>query len=352
MPVINEDTLKKDISSGKFAPVYLVYGDDSYLKRHYRDTLMKKAYDGDPFFNLQRFEGMVDLQDVFDAVNQFPMMAERKCVVISDYDYEQASKDEFDRLCKLISDSNDFCVVVLNFDSVDFDYKRNNKAKKIFHAVEKGNGKCVELNHRSITALAKILSDGAAKRGCKLGEISAKRLIEISGNDLNTLRNELDKLCNFVGTGEIRKEIVDLVSVKSVDASVYDYVKQIFLGDISNALKLLDEMLYMRIEPITILYAISTSYVDMFRISAASKVSVNRAQVSSDFEYKNRAFLLDRAVQNLRKFNNKSLDLSLDALLEADNLLKSFGVDPRIVLEQLTLKLIYIIEKGESVVKT
>lgn len=78
MSFVYEDALKKDISAKDFAPVYLIFGDDAYLKSYYKDALSKKAYGGDPFFNLQKFESNVDLQEVFDAVNQFPMMADKK----------------------------------------------------------------------------------------------------------------------------------------------------------------------------------------------------------------------------------------------------------------------------------
>ncbi len=349
MAVIFEDSLKKDISSGNFAPVYIIFGDDSYLKKHYRDSIAKKAFGGDEFFNLQRFSGDIELQDVFDAVNQFPIMADRKAVVLSDYDFEHASKNDFDKLCSLLTDCNDECVLILDFDSVEFDAKKSAKAKKLISSAEKGGGRCAEINHRSITALAKMLTDAASKRGCKFGDMAARYLIEISGNDLNTLRNELDKLCAYVGGGEIIKETVDLISVKSVDASVYDYVKQIFAGNISGALKSLDDMFFMRIDPMAILYTASSSYIDMFRMSAAEKSAINKSEVAADFAYKHKAFVLDRAAQNLRKFNNKKLSLSLEALTDADKALKSFGADERTLLEQLTVKLVYIIAKGESV---
>ena len=350
MAVIYEDTLKKDISGKNFAPVYLIYGDDSYLKNYYKDTLSKKSFDGDPFFNLQKFEGDTDLQEVFDAVNQFPMMADRKSVVLSDFDFEHASKADFDKLCALIADSNDTCVLIINFDTIEFDAKKGSKEKKLIAAVEKAGGKCAEINHRSITSLVKMLSDGAAKRGCKFGEIACRYLIEVSGSDLSTLRNELDKLCAFVGSGEITKQTVDLVSVKSVDASVYDYVKQIFAGNISEALKMLDDMFFMHIEPMAILYNIASSYVDMYRVNTAGKVSVSKADIIKDFSYpKNRQFLLERASQNLRKFDSKKLRHSLEALTSADKSLKTFGADPRTVLEQLTVKLVYILAKGEAV---
>lgn len=350
MPIVYEEQLKKDISSKRFAPIYLIYGDDSYLKNYYKDALAKKASDGDPFFNLQKFEGDVDLQEVFDAVNQFPMMAERKSVVLSDFDFEHCAKSDFDRLIELISCANDTCVLVICFDTVDFDVKRGAKEKKILSTIEKAEGTIAEINHRSITALVKMLSDGAKKRGCNFGEIAARYLIEISGNDLSTLQNELNKLCAYVGSGDISKEIVEQIAVKSTDASVYEYVKQILCGNVSVALTMLDDMFFMRIEPMIILSTAASSYVDIYRAYTANIKGALKADIAADFKYpKNKLFLIDRAAQNLKKFNSAKLRLSLAAIADADKALKSFGAEPRAVLEQLTVKLVYIIAKGEAV---
>lgn len=347
MPTVYEDELRRDIASRKFSPVYLIYGDDSYLKNYYKDTLAKKSFDGDPFFNLQKFDGDIELQEVFDAVNQFPMMSDRKSVVLLDYDF---SKGDCDRFLELISNANDTCVLILCFDTVDFDAKKGTKEKKILSAVEKVGGKCAEINHRTITALVKMLSDGAKKRGCTFGEIAARHLIEISGNDLCTLQNELNKLCAFVGGGDITKEIVEQIAVKSVDASVYEYVKHIIAGNVSEALVQLDDMFFMRIEPMIILSVAASNYVDIYRAYTANIKGASKADIAADFKYpKNKLFLIDRAVQNLKKFNGTKLRLSLDCIADADKSLKSFGTDPRTVLEQLTVKLIYILTKGETV---
>ena len=75
-----------------------------------------------------------------------------------------------------------------------------------------------------------------------------------------------------------------------------------------------------------------------------------QADIANDFKYpKNKLFLIDRAAQSVRKFNATKLRLSLDCIAEADKALKSFGAEPRTVLEQLTVKLVYILTKGESV---
>ncbi len=350
MPTVYEDELRRDIAGGHFAPVYLIYGDDSYLKNHYKETLAKKASSGDPFFNLQKFEGDADLQEVFDAVNQFPMMAERKSVLLTDFDFEHAAKNDFDRIIELISDANDTCVLIMCFDVVNFDAKKGSKEKKLLSAVEKVGGKCAELNHRSITAIVKMLSDGAKKRGCNFSEIAIRHLVDIAGNDLSTLKNELDKLCAYVGSGDISKETVEQIAVKSVDASVYDYVKQIISGDISKALTQLDDMFFMRIEPMIILSVMASSFVDIYRAHTASLAGAKKSDIAADFKYpKNKLFLIDRAVQNLKKFDSAKLRLCLEAISNADKSLKSYGTEPRTALEQLTVKLVYITAKGESV---
>ena len=73
--------------------------------------------------------------------------------------------------------------------------------------------------------------------------------------------------------------------------------------------------------------------------------------MAQKFSYGNRKFLLENAEKNLRNFDFKRLSLSLDEIIKADSLLKSFRADERTVLEQLIVRLIYIIEKGELVDK-
>ena len=352
MSIVYEDIIKKDISSSCFAKVYLIFGDDLYLKKYYCDRISDKAYDGDPLFNLQKFEGESNLQDVYDAVNQFPMMANSKCVTLVDFDFEHCSKSDFDMLCELVSGVEEGCVFILRFDAINFDYKKSAKAKRLIDAAEKCGGRIACLDHRSHDSLARTLISGASQRGCVLNDSNAHYLIETVGDDLCLLKNELDKLCGYVKTGIIDKDTIKTVSVKSTESSVYDYVREIIDGNISVALKLLDDLFYMRVEPMMILHTASSAYVDIYRIYAANKANLSQDVIVKDFGYKNRAFVLKRASANLKKLDFKKLALSFDALLVADEHLKSFGYDPRTVLEELTVKLIYIIVKGEAVDQT
>lgn len=351
MAIAFEENLKKNIASGQLLPVYILFGDDGYLKKNYADKISRKIADPDDIFAYSKFTADCDLQDVYDAVMQLPITSDKKCIVLEDYDFEHCSKTDLDRLNALLSDMPDTAVLIMRFDSVEIDSKKSSKFKKLVSSAEKSGGMAVKLDHRKMPELVKMLSDGASKRGCRMDQSVARYLVETAGDDINLLRNELFKLCAFVGSGVITKETVDKVCVKTVEASVYNLSRHIMSCDITAALSTLDELFFMRIEPMIILYTVSAVYVDMFRIYAAKASGKGISDVASGFGYKGREFVLEKAAGNLRKLDFKKLSLSLKALTDADKSLKSFGGDGRIILEQLIIRLIYIIVKGESVDK-
>jgi len=349
MAIIYEDALKAQLKAKKILPVYIITGDDGYLKQLYVNKIINTVTDKDDVFNFQRFGAECNLQDVYDSLSQLPMMADRKCALLCDYDIEHCSKENLDRLLKLAEETSDTSVLIIWFDSLETDVKKSTKFKKLMQSAEKGGGAAVLLNHRRTPELVKMLTDGAAKRNCKMETAAAKYLVETAGDDIAILRNELDKLCAYLPNGIITKETVEAVSIKTPEASVYNLSKFIFAKNSGQALALLDELFFMRFEPMMILYTVSSVYVDMYRVYTLKKSGMTNAEISAAFGYKGREFLLDRAAQNLVKMDFGRLSLSFSALIKADKALKSNGADPRLVLEQLIIRLIYIVAKGETV---
>lgn len=347
MAVIFEQSLKTEIKNGN-RRVYILFGNDGYLKKLYASKIAGSCAEEDDIFNYQKFSGECDLQEVYDAVLQFPVMSEKKVVILSDYDFEKCSKSDFEKLCTIITDTPDSCIFVLLFDVLEIVAKKNAKLAKLVTCAEKNNGVAAQLDHRTASDLVKMLTNGALKRGCKFDNNAARYLIETAGEDINTLKNELDKLCFYVGEGEITKQTVDLVCVKTVEASVYALSKQIIVCDMTAALKTLDELFYLKIEPIIILSTISGFYVDMYRTFVGKERAMTVPEIAKEFDYKNREFAIKNAVNDIKKFDFNKFALSFDALRAADKSLKTFSSNPRTVLEQLAVKLGFIALKGES----
>ncbi len=211
MAMINEQQLKNQIKSGD-KRVYILLGNDGYLKKLYAKKIGETCALEDDIFNYQKFTFQNDLQEVYDAVLQFPMMSDKKFVCLTDFDFEKCDKTDYEKLCTLISDTPDTCIFVLLFDALEVTYKKNKKFEKLVSLAEKNNGAAVLLDHRTTPELIKMLTNGAQKRGCKFDSAAAKYLIESVGEDIDTLKNELEKLCYFVDGKDITKEIIDKVS--------------------------------------------------------------------------------------------------------------------------------------------
>lgn len=347
--MLNEKSLKSSIEGGSLLPVYLIAGEDLYLKKQALDRIIKATVEPDDEMNLIRFEYGVSLQQVYDELNGFPLMADKKCVVYSEFDFEDASKADFDMLCELAEEPYDTSVFVIYFGNREIDFKKSAKVKKLIAAVESSGGAVVRLDYKTTEELSRWLAASAKKKGCSLSPRDAAYIVENCSFDIGALTNELIKLCAFVGKGEITREIIEKVCVRSMEASVYDLSVKIVAGDTSGAMKLLDELYYMNLDTTIILHDISSAYVNMYRAFAAKSEGKNAASLAAEFGVPaNRAFLLNRAAGNLRRFDRRRLELSLDAIVRADREIRSYSASDRPALEKLIVRLIYIMKTGEA----
>ncbi len=344
----SEQQIKNDIKSGNIASLYFVFGDDAYLKRQYVNQLIDAVCDREDPFNYSFFDADSDLQDVYDAVEQLPMMADRKCVVLKDYRFAKAEKADFDRFLELCSYSNPETVFIVWFDTVELDIKKDEKVKKLISAAEKC-GRVINIGHRSEGELAGMLIEGAKKRGCNLSSSLARYMIEQIGLEIVTLRLELTKLCAFVGGGEIKKEHIDNVCIRTVEQTIYELSTEILAQNSDKALKILNDLLFLRIAPLAILTTISQSFVDLCYASAAKAAGVPLSTAAADFGYGKRAFVLEKASYKLSRLGRDTVRLCLDELVSADAQLKSFSGDDRAILEQTVVKLIYIVSNGKRI---
>lgn len=349
MPLCNENMLKSSLANGILLNAYFIFGNDAYLKKQYVDKIIDKTVDREDIFNFIVFTDEADLQEIYDAVEQFPMMNDKKCVLLTDYDFEHASKDDYVKLVEILSNVPDSCVFIVWCNNIEFEFKKSSKARELAVAVEKCGGMAVQIDHRSVAELKRMLEKGAEKRGAQFVSGAAEYLIEISSDDINVLISELEKLCAFVGGGKITKDTIDKVCVKSYASSVYNLSKEIFSLNITGVMKLFDELFFMRVDATPILHSIFTTFIDAYRVFSAQKAGINIPTVAKDFGYGKREFVLTKLPAGTKKLDENRFRLCFEALVSADNALKSFSANERTVLEELAVRLIYILSRGEDI---
>ena len=342
MPKIGEKELKEQIKTEDFSPVYLIYGEESYLKEYYVGKLKNKLVD-EAFadFNFHQYEGKdASISDILQNADMIPMMGEYSLVLVHDYPLDKSQKD-IDELKAYFKDMSPTCVIIFWYDSIEVDTKKSAKWRSVETAFAKA-GSAVNLEKRTESELAKLIVNSAKKRGCTLTPDLARYIISVVGSDIQTIFSELEKFCSFVGEGEITKQVVDDLAIKSLQARVYDLSKFILRGDSDSAYTVLGTLFSQKEEPIAILAVISSCYIDMYRVKCAKAAGANESELSQYFSYKGREFLIRNAARDCRNISIDNLRRAIDIIADTDEMLKSTSIDKNILLEETVAKLLML----------
>ena len=123
--------LKADLKTGELAKLYLFYGEESYLKEHYRDQIIQKLCPADTQdFTLVRLGDGMSRDDLMDAVESFPFGANRKVVLVSDYPLLKPTGDLKEALPGILSDLPDHVCLIFYFDALEFKPDKRTAAYK------------------------------------------------------------------------------------------------------------------------------------------------------------------------------------------------------------------------------
>lgn len=344
--VFDEKQLKQHIRQKEFFRVYLMIGDESYLKQFYTNLIAEKTVDSAfESFNLERFEGKgLDLRDVYEKAMLMPMMSEKRCIIVDDYKLDSLSAKECEAFENALEALPESTVLIFRQDAVPFSKK---VGKKVMSVVEKYGAVC-ELNKRKGADLLKPLIASAQKQDCVLSQAMAQYLVSCVGDDFNVLINELNKVCGYIKSGEITKDAIDAVAVKTVDSKVYYLTNALLSNNFDKAYSVLDSLFRMKTEPEYILGAMIGTYVDMYRVKVCAASAVSPSELKTVFNYKNREFVINNAVRDSRNIELDRIRKCLDVLSQADMKLKSGRDNVSLIIEQAMVKLL-LVSNGEKI---
>lgn len=347
MAEFDEKQIKAHIKGGDYLPAYIFYGNEDYLKKHYADMLCEKAVSKEFFdFNFQEFDGkdIEDYKDVFDAADMMPLMSEKRCVLVRDAVIEDLEDDELTPFRKYLENPSQSTVLIFLQTKRDFS---PSKAKAVIDLFRKNGAACV-LNKRKGNDLIKPLISSASRRGCVLTPQAANYLVSVVGDDFNTLINELSKVCSYAREGEITREQIDAVAVKTDEAKIYDLTKFLLAKNFDKAYETLSVLIRQKTDTNYILGTIIGTYVDMYRAKISLACGKSVEELAETYSYGKNTFRLRNGARDSSKLDVDTLRKCLDVLAQADLRLKSSGDNPAMVLEQLMVRL-FLVTGGERV---
>ena len=92
--IIIMKTIDEDIKTGQFKAAYLLYGDEDYLKKQYRDKLTKALMGQGDTMNFAKYEGKdSSIEEIISFADTMPFFADRRVVLVEDSGFFKSSQE-------------------------------------------------------------------------------------------------------------------------------------------------------------------------------------------------------------------------------------------------------------------
>lgn len=181
-----------DVRAGKFAPVYLLMGEEGYFIDALTDALAESVVPEDQrdFNQILIYGQDVNIDSLANALRQFPMMAERQLVIVKELQSLKDWKRALDKLAPYIAQPTSTTVFVVA-GKVE-DYKPGAALTK---AIKKGGGVYFASNALWENQIDTVVTDYCADLKVKLADKSMLMLKEFIGAKLTNIRSAIDKIC-------------------------------------------------------------------------------------------------------------------------------------------------------------
>lgn len=345
MPKITESDLKKHIKEKQFSPVYVIYGSEQMYVKNYSEKLVEAVAGKSPSdFNFHTFKGEINLDELAASMQIVPFMSEYNCVLVEDAFVDMMTDSDLKRLKDICSIAGSGTVLIISMPS-NMPEKRKSAFDAIVKAAEKSGSVC-RFDKQNQNTIERYIAKWANENGKLISRVNAAKLISYAGDDLTRLKNEVDKICAYSKGEEITLDDINKLATVNVESRIFDLSEAVLNGNGDKAYNVLDTLFYQKEEPVVMLYTLSSAYINAYRMRVAAECGVDVNTVAKDFDYKNRAFTLNKAARATSRVSTGALRKSVNILTQADLTFKSERINPRLYMEQLIARLLITAQEG------
>lgn len=292
-------TIDNDIKRQEFKKVYLLYGEERYLIRQYRDKLKKALTSPDDTMNFSSFEGDdINVKEIIDLAETLPFFADRRVILIEDSKLFKKGGDELGEYMATLPETTYFVFAEAEVD----------KRSKLFKAVGK-YGNAIEFVTQTDETLMKWVGGRISREGKNITQAAYQSFISKTGTDMQNIEKELEKLlCYTMDKEVIEPEDVEAITTEQLSNKVFEMVDAIASHRQKQAMDLYYDLLALKEPPMRILFLITRQ----FQILLTVKVMGNQGFGNKDIAAK--AGCPEWAV---RKYQTQAKSFSLEQIKKA-----------------------------------
>lgn len=334
------DILKEDLKNNRIRTLYLFYGPEDYLKKHYTDSIEKSLLTEDlKTLNKVVLEGKAEINRILDNCETLPIFSDRKVVIVKNSglfkpvkktgDTAKKGKPGSDELSAVLQDLPDHVCLVFYEQEID-------KRIKAIDAIKK-NGLVVEFAYQKPDELVKWVIKRFKASSIDIDMSTASRLVENCEQGMTEILNEMEKLSSYLGNKQkVTVQDIEKICTKSIKSRVFDLTDAIAEKNSSKALKLLNDMVVLK-EPIPkILFMIARQFRQILQVKLLHNEGSNTAEIASKLGLA--PFIAGKILKQAGSFTVEKLKKAMEASLEFDIALKTGKIEDMTAAELLIIE--------------
>lgn len=317
---------------GKLQPVYVLHGDEDFLKRQVLGALRKRVFgaEGDDFGLSTHAGETATFAAVCDELETLPFLGPRRLVVVENADpFVTHHRAVLEKYVTGLEKREPAGVLVLVVKT----WPANTRLAKLVT----GSITCKAPAGAGLPAWCGRWS--SAQYGKELAAPAARMLVDLVGTEMGQLDQELAKLATYVGkAARIEVADVDQLVASSRLANVFKIFDALADGRPPEAFRLLDSLFDLGEDPIRILGAFSYQLRRLAQVARLCQQGLSFAAAAERVGLP--PFARQGCERQLRQLGRRRTDRLFDWLVEVDLGLKgSSQLPPRTQIERLLVRL-------------
>lgn len=315
-------TIDMDIKNGQLKHVYLLYGEERYLIRQYRDKLKKAMIDPDDTMNIASYEGGdVDVKELIIAADTMPFFAERRLILVQD---SKLFKKNTELLAEYFENIPDTTYFVFVEDEVE-------EKTKIFKAANK-MGSTVKFVTPKADILQKWIIGRIAKEGKDITQAAYQSFIDKTGTDMENIEKELEKLiCYTMDKKAIEVADVEAVTTEQISSKIYELVNVISNHQQKQALDMFYDLLSQKEKPSRILYSLVKHFDTLLTIKIMSSQGFHTREMEDRTGLKD--WMIRKYMGQAKAFSVEILKKAVRDGVEYEEAIKTGHIEEQMAIE-------------------
>ena len=292
--------LNEDFKSGKFEQVYLLYGEEGYLKKQYKKRFIKAMIPEGDTMNYAHYEGKnIPVKEVIDLAETMPFFAEKRLIVFENTGFFKTAAGA--ELADYIKEMPETTYFIFVEEEVD---KRN----KLYKAVNT-KGYAAALTMQDEEVLKRWIGQILRREGKEMSGATISYFLGKVGTDMENIQRELEKvICYGIDKATLTRKEIDAVCVTQLSNHIFDMVDAVAAGNQRKALDLYYDLLALKEAPMRILFLLSSQF---------QRLMIVKSMTNQGFGNKEIALKAGCPEWAVRKYQSQSRAFSMDQLKQA-----------------------------------